>query len=139
MGRKSGQGLLNGLLVADIHQHPFKHRHLAVVPYGDQQAALGHDCQQTQCFQRHRLTTRVGAGDNQRIKLASQLYVNGNHLFRVNEGMAGTTQASMTIGGQRRLNSLHLIGQMRLGKDNIEFQQHLVIRNDGGSKTANLG
>ena len=71
VSREGGQGLLDGLLVADVHQNAREHRHLTVVPHRDQQTALGHQSEQTQCFQRNGFTTGVRTGNHQGVKLAT--------------------------------------------------------------------
>ena len=42
VGGEGGQGLGDGLLVADVGQHPAEHPHRGVGPGGNMQAALGH-------------------------------------------------------------------------------------------------
>ena len=74
MGRESGQALLNALLIAHIGEDAVKDADLRAAVGGDMEAALRHKAQKTQRFQRHRLTARVRACNDEGIVLAAQFH-----------------------------------------------------------------
>ena len=97
MGGEGGQGLGDGLLVADVGQHPAEHPHCGVRPGGDVQAALGHQGDETDGLQGHRLAAGVGAGDDQGVEPLPQLQVVGHGLLLVDEGVPGPAQAQELV------------------------------------------
>ena len=76
---ESGQGLLNGLLVADISQHCVEHADKAPVVRRDMQAALRHQGQQADGLQGDRLAAGVGTGDDQGVEVHTQTDGNRHH------------------------------------------------------------
>ena len=127
MGGEGGQALLDALLVTDVRQHPFVNGHFTAVPGGDVQAALGHQGQQTQCFQRNSLTAGVGAGDDQGIKSAPQFDVDGHRRFFVQQRMAGLPQADQAVSPHLGPDGVHFVAQFAPGKDQVQLHQGVVV------------
>ena len=86
---EGGQGFFNRLGIADVGKD-FSEYGQACSACRHKEAGLGHDSQQTQGLQRHGLAAGVGTGDDQDPVVAADFNVNGDGLFRVQEGMAGS-------------------------------------------------
>ena len=127
MGGEGGQALLDALLVTDVGQHPFVNGHLAAVPGGDVQATLGHQGQQTQCFQRNSLTAGVGTSDDQGIKRAAQFNVDGYRRFFVQQGMPRLPQTDQAVPPHLGADRVHLIAQFAPGEDQIQLHQCVMV------------
>ena len=91
------------------------------------QAALGHQGQQTQCFQRNSLTAGVGAGDDQGIKRTAQFNVNGYRRFFVQQGMPRLPQTDQAVPPHLGADRVHLIAQFAPGEDQIQLHQCVMV------------
>ena len=69
--REGGQALFDALFVADVREHPVIDADGTARGGGDLEAALGHQGEKAQGFERHRLAAGVGAGDYQGVKPAA--------------------------------------------------------------------
>ena len=130
VGGEGGQALLNGLLVADVRQNPVKHPHGGATVGGNMQAALRHQAQKPQGFQRHRLAAGVGAGDHQRVVIAAQLHRHRYGLGPVQQRMPRPFQGNGAPPYYLRAAAVHGIAQLRPGKDHIQMHQHVVVQQD---------
>ena len=91
-------------LVAHVGQHPAEHLYPAVVGDGDMQAALGHEGEQADGLDGHRLAAGIGAGDYQGVEVLPQHQVVGHRPVRVQQGVAGLPQVQAALhdsGGRR--------------------------------------
>ena len=136
MRREGGQTLFDALLIADVGQHFVKHRQAAAVRSRNHQAAHHHQSEQTHCLEQNCLTTGVGAGDHQGVKINAQGHIHRDDLLRVNERMPGPDQLDLPVTGDLRHRSLHLVCQTALGKVEIQLYQHLIAAADGLSIAA---
>ena len=127
MGREGGQALLDALLVADVRQHPVEHAHRAAVSRGDMQPALGHQRQQSQRLQAHRLAAGVGPGDDQGVKGLPQLDVDGYRPSAVQQGVAGLAELDAAAAPDLRAAGVHLVAQLAPGKDQVQHDQQVVV------------
>ena len=91
------------------------------------QAALGHQGQQTQCFQRNGLATGVGAGDDQRIKRVAQFNINRYRRFFVQQGVPRLPQTDQAVPPHLGADRVHLIAQFATGEDQIQLHQRVMI------------
>ena len=129
---EGGQGFFNRLGIADVGKD-FSEYGQACSACRHKEAGLGHDSQQTQGLQRHGLAAGVGTGDDQDPVVAADFNVNGDGLFRVQEGMAGSfnlQRCSGIVGGGRddfRLHRPHLFGQAGPGEDEVEGCDGAVV------------
>ena len=143
MCRKSRQILFNALLIADVRQHAAVDGHGAPVPGGDLQAALGHEAEEPQGLQRHRLAAGIGAGDDQGVKGLPQLDVDGHGPGRVQQGMPRPPQIHAAVLPNFGPNALHPVGELGPGEDAVQQHQGVVVPADvvlvGGGVGGELG
>ena len=92
VGGEGGQGLGDGLLIADVGQHPGKNPDGGVVSGRDMEAALGHEGDKAHGFQRNRLAAGVGAGDDKGVEALPQLQIVGDSLLLVQQGVPRSPQ-----------------------------------------------
>ena len=70
------------------------------------QAALGHEGEQADGLDGHRLAAGVGAGDHQGVEVLTQHQVVGHRPVRVQQGVAGFPQVQAALhdsGAQARI------------------------------------
>ena len=126
MRRKGGQTLLDALLVADIRQDMAEDRQDAAVRGGDVQAALVHGREQADRLERNGLAAGVRAGDDERVEAAAELDVDRHGLGLVEQRMARAAEdQSLALGVG--LAAVELVGELGLGKDQIQPDQYLVV------------
>ena len=130
MRREGGQALLDALLVAHVRQHPVEHLHGALVAGGDVQAALGHQAQQPQRFQRDGLAAGVGAGDDQRVIRAAQRHRHRHRPGRVQQGMPRPLQVDAAPLPHQRTPRVHGIAQLCPGENGVQLHQQVVVVQD---------
>ena len=142
MGGEGGQVLGDGLLIPDIGQYPVKDLHPAVSRHRDVKAALGHQNQQSQCFQRHRLAAGVRAGDHQRVKVLPQTQVVPYGGIPVQQGVSCPLKMDAPLhdfGG----HTPHTKRQPRPGKDTVQHHQKVIVLADvlpvGGAVAGKFG
>ena len=128
--REGGQALLDALLVAHVRQHPVEHLHGALVAGGDVQAALGHQAQQPQGFQRHGLAAGIGAGDDQRVIRAAQRHRHRHRLGRIQQGMPCPLQVDAAPLPHQRTPRVHGIAQLCPGENGVQLHQQVVVVQD---------
>jgi len=92
MPGESGEGLLDGLLIADISKYVVKEAQLGTRLRGDVQPGLRHHHHQPHCFQGHGLAAGIGTGDDQGEGSRVKVNIDGYHALRVQEGMAGIVE-----------------------------------------------
>jgi len=80
VGREGGQVGCDRLLVSDVGVDALEDRELAARGHRDVQAALGHQREQANRLQRHRLPARVGAADDQHRRARSHSQVDRHGL-----------------------------------------------------------
>ena len=127
MRRKGGQGLLNGLLVADIGQHPVIKGNTAAVVRRNVHAALGHQGEKPHGLEGDGLTAGVGAGDDHGVKVVAQAHGDGHHSLLINQGMAGIFELDLPVLPDLGLHSLHLKAQLCPGEDHIQPHQDFKV------------
>ena len=142
MGGEGREALLDALLITDVRQHPLIDRHLAAVPGWNVQAALGHQRQQPQRFQTDSLAAGIGAGNDQCIKGAAQLNIDGHRLFRVQQRVPGFPQADGPVPPHQRPDSVHFVAQLTPGENQIQPHQRVMVPQNilpvGGSVSGQL-
>ncbi len=121
---EGGQGLLDGLLIADIGKDILKHGKLRAQCAGDMKAGLRHQRQQADGLERDGLAARIGAGDDERRKVLAQHQVAWNDLVPVNQRMAHPNEAKAPLPIQLGRNGLHLAGQAALGKHKVQMGEN---------------
>ena len=72
VGREGGQGLLDGLLIANVRQNPIKGGQAAAISGGNVKAALRHQRQKANGLEGHRLAASIGACDDHTVKVRAQ-------------------------------------------------------------------
>ena len=143
MCRESRQILFNALLISDVRQHAAVDGHGAPVARRDLQAALGHEAEEPQGLQRHRLAAGVGAGDDQGIEGLPQLDVDGHGPDRIQQGMPGPPQVHAAVLPDLGPDALHPVGELGPGEDAVQQHQGVVVPADvvlvGGGVGGELG
>ena len=125
--REGRQALLNALLVAYVGQYVREHGQSAAVVRRDMQAALVHRRKQTYRLYRDGLAAGVRACDNERIKAVSQLHVYRHGLALVEQWVPRVAQYYCPLV-HRRLLAVELIGELGLGKYQVESDKHVIVR-----------
>ena len=137
VGGEGGQGLVDGLLVADVRHDHGAHLDGGAVSGGDMQAALSHKSQQAQRFQGDGLAAGVGAGDDQRVKVPAQRQIVAHGGLLVQQRVPGPAQ--LDVVSQHRLHGPHPGGQAAPGKNGVQCHQQLVILLDAVLKPGAVG
>ena len=130
VGGEGGEALLDALLVPDVRQHPVVDADGAAVVRRDVEAALGHEGQQPQGLQAHRLTAGVGAGDDQGVELPAQLDVDGHRLGAVQQGVPCVAEGDRPVPPDLRPAAVHFVAQLPPGEDQVQPHQQLVVLQD---------
>ena len=129
MGGEGGQGLGNGLLIPDVREHPAEDPHRAVRLGRDVQPTLGHQCNEAQGLEGHRLAAGVGTGDDQGVEPVSQLQVVGHRLLFIQQGVPRSPQPQVPFR-QAGLAGLHLQGELSPGEDGVQQDQQGIVLPD---------
>ena len=127
MRRESRQALLNALLVAYVGQYVRKHGQLAAVVCRDVQAALVHRRKQTYRLYGDGLAAGVRSCDDERIEAVSQFHVYRHSLALVEQRVPRVAQNYRPLV-HRRLLAVELIGELGLGKYQVEPDEHVIVR-----------
>ena len=90
---EGGEGLLDGLLVADVRVDGGKAGQFRAGLGRDVQPALRHGGQQANRLKCDRLAAGVGAGDDHCECAGERVNIGGYHRFRVQQWMAGVDQS----------------------------------------------
>ena len=136
---ESGKTLLDALLVADVHKILFKAADLAALVGRNQKSVLRHGVQQASRFQGYRFAAGVGAGDHEGIVVIPQLNIDRNHLFLVDQRVAGTFDGKAVGIIYLRHKGVLLHGQACFGKQQIDLEHRLVAVGELGFHLGNLG
>ena len=119
MRREGRKALLDALLIADVGKNGRENAHGAAVVAGDVQPALRHQAEKAQRLEAHRLAAGVGAGDDERIKAAAQLNVDGHGLRRVEQRVARMAQVNAAVLFDLRAHGVHLVAQLAAREDEV--------------------
>ena len=130
MSRERRQALFDALLVADVGKDVFKHAHGTRLVRRDQIAVLRHGAQQSGCFQRHGLTARVGARDDQRIVVKAERNVDRHGLSLFNQRMARAHKRKAVVVAHFGLHGVLIQRQMRLGEQDVNLQHRLIAQRE---------
>ncbi len=109
MSRKSGQALLNALLVADVSKNVREHRQVAAVRRRDMQPALAHCRQKPNGLERNGFAAGIGARDHQSVELAAKLKAYWNGAALVKKRMPRPAQHDAALLIKPRLLAVKLI------------------------------
>ena len=97
MGGEGTEALLNALLVANICEYFRKNRKLAAIQRRNMKACLSHEGKQSDGFQAYGFTTGIGTGDDQKVKILSEVDVNRDYLFRRKKRMTSLSDLDIVI------------------------------------------
>ncbi len=106
MGGEGTEALLNALLIANVCKYFRKNRKLAAVQCRNMKAGLSHEGKKSDGFQADGFTTGIRAGDDQKIKILSEMDVNRDYLFRRKERMTSLPDLDTVIGIENRLRCI---------------------------------
>ena len=137
--REGGQRLLNALLVADVHQHAAKNTQLAVVGAGHQQAAHRHQREQAERFEGDGLAAGVGTRDDKGVKFSAEVDVDRHHLVLGDQRMPRLLEVDDAAVIDNRHGRAHGIGEVGLGKDEVELREALIAADDRVRKVTGVG
>ena len=118
--------MLYRLLISDIGQNVPVYRHPAAVVGGYVQPTLSHYVQQPDGLEGNGLAAGIGACDYKRIEILAQLKAYGDGLILWQQRMARTAQHRSPLS-QLRLYPVELIRKLRLGKNNVELDEKIVV------------
>ena len=127
--RERGQALGDGLIVADVREHPVEHRQ-ARPGGGHPQPALVEHREQAERLERHGLAARVRARDHQRPH-AGERKVDGHDAGRIEQRVAGPGQLHLVRG--LHLAALPRARQRRRRERQVQGGQrgHRVLQRPG--------
>ena len=124
------QALLNALLIPDVRIDLMENGKLRTVQGGNMKAGLPHQAEKPRCFQGYRLTTGIGAGDDEQVIIPSQADIDGHRGFFIQEGMSCPPDINNVFVVKYRLRGILLQGKGCLGKNKIQARKDfLVFRN----------
>ena len=95
---EGGEGLFDGLFVADVGKNVLEHRDFRARVGGDVQAGLGHEGEQADGFEADSFAAGVGAGDDQGVGVGIEKNVNRDDGVGVEEGVARAFEADEAAG-----------------------------------------
>ena len=127
--RERGQRLLDALLIADVGHDLVEHRHGAAVGTRDVQAALRHGREQTDGLERDGLAAGVRAGDDERVKFAAERNIDRHSGVLRQQRMARAAQLQVLVRQLRR-DRVELVGELCLGKNEVEAHEHVKVARD---------
>ena len=127
--RECGQRLLDALLIADVGHDLVEHRHGAAVSARDVQAALRHGGEQANGLERDGLAAGVRAGDDERVKFAAERNIDRHGGVLRQERMARAAQLQLLIRQLRR-DRVKLVGELGLGKNEVQAHEHVKVARD---------
>ena len=127
--REGGEALLDALLIADVGHDLLKDRETRAVGGGDMQTALRHDGEQADRLERDGLAAGVRAGDDERVKVAAERNVDRNDDVFGDQRMAGAPERDAALR-EHRGGAVEPVGKLRLGKDEVEPDEHVKIEGD---------
>ena len=130
MRREGGKRLLDGLLVADVGENLLVDVDGAAVVGRDMQTALGHEREQADGLECDGLAAGVGAGDDERVKIAAQPYRDRDDRLAGDERMAGPDEVHLAVGPHLRADGPHGERQPRPGENALKLEQHIVVELD---------
>ena len=128
MAGEGAEALLNALLVPDVGEHFVKNRQLRALPRGNVKAGLTHEGEKAYGLEGNGLASGVGAGDNQQIEVLSQPKVDGNHLGRVQQGVASVLDVDIAPVVEDGSAALVVAGQGGLGENEVQLGKQLHIQ-----------
>ena len=127
--RERGQRLLDALLIADVGHDLVEHRHGAAVGARDVQAALRHGREQTDGLERDGLAAGVWAGDDERVEFAAERNIDRHSGVLRQQRMARAAQLQVLVRQLRR-DRVELVGELCLGKNEVEAHEHVKVARD---------
>jgi len=139
VGRERGERLLDGLLVADVGEHFVEDCKLGAEVRGHTEARLCHQRHEPHRLHRDGLAAGVGAGDDERRKLAAHPQVDGHHLRGVDQRMPPRDDVDAPLGVQLWFHRLHLAAEECLGEDHVELRQDVQVVYDEVGVRRDLG
>ena len=93
------------------------------------QAALGHEGEQADGLDGHRLSAGIGAGDYQGVEVLPQHQVVGHRPVRIQQGVAGLPQVQAALHDSGGAGP-HPVGQLGPGEDHIQKDEQIVVLSD---------
>ena len=144
--RESGEALLDALLVADVGKNVSEKREFATVAGGNMQARHTHEFEETDCFERDGLAAGVGSCDNDHVIIGTQLDIDGNDLFGIDQGMTSLADIDIKFVVENRPGCILLHGQIRARKNKVQLSHilrvilefHEVLAGFGGERRQDL-
>ena len=103
MGGEGTETLLNALLVSDIGKDFRKDRKLTSIQSRNMKSGLSHEGKKTDGFQTYGFTTGIRTGDDQKVKILTEMNIDGNDLFRRKQRMASLADVNIMIRIKNRL------------------------------------
>ena len=116
---------------------------------------MGHERQESDCLQRHRLATGVGSGDHQHPLIPDKLQVQGHHRLgmsllverraaqlgqpRIQQWMARGLEHQLVPGPDRRLPPIAKLGKAPGGLEQIQLGDKLDVSIDLSQRAPHLG
>ena len=88
---------------------------------------LSHQREETNSLQRDSLTTGVGTGDDQQVKIIAQTDGDRNGFLRIQQWMTAIFNVDLSIGIEDRPGSFHILCHHGAGKNEIKYYQDPII------------
>ena len=98
----------------------------AAVRSRDVKPALVHGREQTDGFETDCLSSRIGAGDDQRVKSTPQFHIDGDGRVTVQQGM--TCPAKDNLVSRCSRTAAQCVGELCFGKNHIQPNQQIPVR-----------
>ena len=127
MRRKGTQTLLNALFIPDVRKDLRKDGKLGAVQSRNVKSCLPHQGKESHCFQGNRLSSGVGTGYHQEIKIFSQMNVNGYHLLSGKQRMTPLADIDIMLLIEERHGCIFFHGKGCLGKNEIQEGHDFLI------------
>ena len=126
VGRERGQGLLDGLFIADVRVDRLEDAHLAAVRHREHHARGRHERHEAEGLDGHGLTAGIRAGDDQRVEVIAEADVGLDDLSRVDQRVPGFPEVDDACIVQERSGGLHGVGHLSLGEDQVQVDAAFV-------------
>ena len=124
------EALLDTLFVPDVREDIVEYGKLGALKGRDMEPGLSHEGKKPHCFQRDGLSSGVGSGNDQQIKIISQADADRNDFLRVQQGVTAVLNADPPLVVEDRSGGVHVSGQRGFGEDKIQADQQFVIFGD---------
>ena len=126
---EGGEALLDALLIADVCHDLLEHGQARAVRCRNVQAALRHHGEQADRLERDGFAAGIRAGDDEGVKVAAERDVDRDDDVLGDQRMAGAPERDAALrehGG----GAVEPVGQLRLGEDEVEPDEHVEIEGD---------